>query len=215
MSDHGLISGERAAELLGLGSAASARRELQRRGIGEVRGYPEDLVRELAARRGQSETRAARLASLGSSGHLKAGAGCTGNSVGVIIRRGDLGLLIQRAKGPQAGTWAPPAGHVEPGERMADAAAREVLEEVDLIIDPPTLEQATILNVWFADECRHGTTYHRWTVYEVECPAGQEPLRNVDETLDMGWHPLGRWSELDLEPVWRRMLERFDLTARI
>jgi hypothetical protein len=73
MSDHGLISGERAAELLGLGSAASARRELSRRGISEVRGYPLDQVQELAARRGQNITLAARLARMGSSGHLKTG----------------------------------------------------------------------------------------------------------------------------------------------
>jgi ADP-ribose pyrophosphatase YjhB (NUDIX family) len=37
--------------------------------------------------------------------------------------------LIQRGKGALAGLWSLPGGHVEPGEGLAAAAAREVLEE--------------------------------------------------------------------------------------
>lgn len=57
---------------------------------------------------------------------------CHGASVGVIVRRGDMALLIQRARGPKAGTWAFPAGHQEAGETTGETAVREVFEEVGL-----------------------------------------------------------------------------------
>jgi 8-oxo-dGTP diphosphatase len=49
--------------------------------------------------------------------------------VSVIAWDGERVLLIQRGKAPGIGLWAPIGGMVEPGETLAEAAARESREE--------------------------------------------------------------------------------------
>lgn len=131
--------------------------------------------------------------------------GCFESSVGVVLHRDQRVLLIRRAKGPKAGTWACPAGHWEPGESAQQTAVREVREEVGLTLDPDSL-----IGPWafdrMPDECRHGATVHDWLVFECEIDDGQVPTRDLDETIGMRWVPLATLANQDLEPVWRRML---------
>jgi ADP-ribose pyrophosphatase YjhB (NUDIX family) len=52
------------------------------------------------------------------------------------VFRGDQVLLVQRGPGSvMAGRWSLPGGHVEVGERLAEAAAREVFEETGIVAD--------------------------------------------------------------------------------
>lgn len=51
-----------------------------------------------------------------------------------IIFRGATVLIVERAKGALPGTWSLPGGHIEPGERARDAAARELFEETGLTV---------------------------------------------------------------------------------
>jgi len=55
--------------------------------------------------------------------------------VGVLIRDGDLYLLIKRAAEPDAGLWSIPGGLVEVGERAKEAAVREAKEETGLDVE--------------------------------------------------------------------------------
>ncbi len=50
-------------------------------------------------------------------------------AAGVVCLRGDDVLLIRRGAPPRAGEWSLPGGHIEWGERAADAALRELREE--------------------------------------------------------------------------------------
>ncbi len=51
-----------------------------------------------------------------------------------IIFRGDHVLIVERGKGALPGTWSLPGGHIEPGEKARDAAARELFEETGLAV---------------------------------------------------------------------------------
>jgi ADP-ribose pyrophosphatase YjhB (NUDIX family) len=45
-------------------------------------------------------------------------------------------LLVRRSRPPEAGRWALPGGRVEPGETLAEAVIREVVEETGLAVRP-------------------------------------------------------------------------------
>ena len=55
-------------------------------------------------------------------------------AVGVLVRRGDEILLVQRGKPPHRGSWSIPGGHLRFGETITEAAVREVREECGIEI---------------------------------------------------------------------------------
>jgi 8-oxo-dGTP diphosphatase len=63
--------------------------------------------------------------------------------VGAIIIAAGRVLLVKRGHPPLAGEWSIPGGMLEVGERVREAAVREVLEETGL-----TVETADLLGVY-------------------------------------------------------------------
>ena len=56
-------------------------------------------------------------------------------AVGAFVFDGERVLLVQRGTPPGAGLWSVPGGKLERGERLADAVAREVIEETGLVVE--------------------------------------------------------------------------------
>ena len=55
--------------------------------------------------------------------------------VSVLVRRNGAVLLVRRGRPPLAGYWSLPGGKVELGERLEEAAIREIREETAVEID--------------------------------------------------------------------------------
>ncbi len=110
-------------------------------------------------------------------------------AVGALVLHHDHVLLVRRSTPPEAGRWSFPGGRVEPGERMADAAAREVWEEtgLDVEIDRPV--------DWVE---RIGPDHHFVIVdFAATVPERQEPTPG-DDAADARWVHLDEISTLAL-----------------
>jgi 8-oxo-dGTP diphosphatase len=55
--------------------------------------------------------------------------------VAVLLRKGGEALLIKRQGSHDAGSWAPPGGHIDFGETPEQGGIRETQKEVGLAID--------------------------------------------------------------------------------
>ena len=55
-------------------------------------------------------------------------------------------LVVKRANPPAQGRWSVPGGRVELGESLADAVAREVLEETGLVVEVGALAGVAEVN---------------------------------------------------------------------
>ena len=109
----------------------------------------------------------------------------------VVVRAGDL-LLVRRGQAPAAGQWSVPGGRVEGGETMAQATAREVVEEtgVTVVVGEPI--------GWVE---RIGQDHHHVIVdFRATAVEPGAPLRPGDDATEAAWVPLGEVPEIDLVP---------------
>lgn len=92
-------------------------------------------------------------------------------------------LLVRRGNEPFAGSWALPGGFVEGGERVADAAARELAEETG--VQAAGLELLGIYDTPGRDP--RGPTV---SVVYVWLSERELPARGGDDASEARWQPL-------------------------
>jgi ADP-ribose pyrophosphatase YjhB (NUDIX family) len=96
--------------------------------------------------------------------------------VGCVAYFEDRVLLCRRALEPDRGLWALPAGFIEEGESLEEAAAREAEEEAGLKLDLQRLELYSLLSLPDINQV--------WMTFRIELP--REPtLRAGPESLEV------------------------------
>lgn len=131
---------------------------------------------------------------------------------GIVFRRKGARIWIALMQDPY-GKWTFPKGHVESGEEIEEAAARETLEELGLE-QVRLLEPLGKIDIWFRDRFqKKGKLIHKDIHYFLfETPANASLHPDPDEhALAARWVPAGsilkESSYPDMIPVLRRALE--------
>lgn len=109
--------------------------------------------------------------------------------VGILLIRDDKLLLVKRKYDPDAGYWSIPGGHVDLGERVEEAAEREILEETGFKVKISDL--AGIINKVMYDK-KGKIEYHyvliNYFVEQIEGEANQPP-KAQDDALEARFVP--------------------------
>lgn len=112
-----------------------------------------------------------------------------------VIRDGRV-LLASRANEPMRGVWTLPGGLVEAGETLAEAALRELTEEVGITAEVVGVLSPTEIIV--RDEA--GRARHHYVVHpHAALWRGGEPVPGP-EALGVRWASLPEIAELDTTP---------------
>ena len=90
-----------------------------------------------------------------------------------FVNCGDKLLWMKRGNEPRRGYWAIPAGYMEEGETVKEAAARELFEETGLKLDPSQLKLYSMGTISFISEVYIA---FRATIDKEFCECGEESL---------------------------------------
>lgn len=129
-------------------------------------------------------------------------------ALAVLVEGAQVLLVRRAAHKPDAGLWGFPGGHVEPGETVHAAAARELLEETCLSATP--VETLTHLDLIRHDA--QGVLLYHYLLIAVRCTDATGSLMACDDAAEAAWHPveavLGRTLPLsrDVDTVLRLAL---------
>ena len=117
--------------------------------------------------------------------------------VGVVVWHGDQVLLVRRGKAPRWGQWSLPGGAQHLGETVAEAACREVREEVGLDLALGDI----IATVDLIERDPEQRVRYHYTLVDFIAEAPDATLQPGSDAADARWfsiaevEALGLWSE--------------------
>lgn len=95
-------------------------------------------------------------------------------------------LLIKRGHKPYKNFWAIPGGFLEENEEVPEGAARELVEETGVSVDPDDLNLITVLSR--TEENRTWKTII--VVYSTVIDKTEWNVRADDDAIGIGWYPV-------------------------
>lgn len=115
----------------------------------------------------------------------------------VVVQSGHV-LLVRRRSAPGKGLWAIPGGFVDQGERLTDAAIRELREETKVKVPAPVLRGSIKEREVFdhPDRSLRGRTITH--AYYIELPPGELPkVKGNDDAEKARWIPLSAFAKME------------------
>jgi len=127
--------------------------------------------------------------------------------VGVLIEEDGRYLLVKRAAEPDAGLWSIPGGLIEVGEKAADAAVREALEETGLSVE--IMNRVDVVDKIIRDD-DGDVKYHFIIIDFLARPLSGE-MRPMDDALDAAWAAPEDFIKYELTPTLVELLKRIGI----
>jgi len=127
--------------------------------------------------------------------------------VGVLIEEDGRYLLVKRAAEPDAGLWSIPGGLIEVGEKAADAAVREALEETGLSVE--IMNRVDVVDKIVRDD-DGDVRYHFIIIDFLARPLSGE-MRPMDDALDAAWAAPEDFIKYELTPTLVELLKRMGI----
>jgi ADP-ribose pyrophosphatase YjhB (NUDIX family) len=126
--------------------------------------------------------------------------------VGVVVWHDDQVLLIKRGKPPRAGQWSLPGGVQLLGEKLAQTAKREVLEETGIDIRLGSI----IATLDLIDRDDEEKVRHHYTLVDFVAETEKADLTPGDDAADARWF---KRSDIDKLGLWSETVRIIDLAA--
>ena len=125
-------------------------------------------------------------------------------AVSVAVWRGREALLVRRARPPMASIWSFPGGLVETGERLEEAAVREVREETGLDVEiVAPIDRAEVIR---RDDTGKVERHYVIMVFAGRYISGE--ARAGDDADAVAWVDLSQLDGYELTPDTARILKR-------
>ncbi len=125
-------------------------------------------------------------------------------AVGAAVVRGECVLVVRRGREPSLGRWTLPGGAVDLGERMRDAAAREVREECGIEVEIG--EVVTVLDNIVRDE--DGAVRYHYAIVDFAARYLVGELSPNEELTGAAWITPAQFDEYGVPPQARAALRQ-------
>lgn len=124
--------------------------------------------------------------------------------VGAIVIEEGRVLLVRRGHDPLRGYWSIPGGAVNAGEKLEEAACRELLEETGIRGEPLFL--AAVFERMMPDS-RGAVEYH-YVLIDYVCRVAGGEAAPGDDADELGWFALDAARKLKMTPGTLAVVER-------
>ena len=124
--------------------------------------------------------------------------------VGVLVVDADRYLLIRRAADPDKGLWAIPGGLVKIGEKVKQAAVREVREETGLEVELDRI--LAVIDKIVRDEL--GKIRYHFVIVDYEARVVGGSLQASSDALEARWVKRAELVDYELTDSFKDMLRR-------